>query len=126
MRRGFTLIEILVAVGLLVLMVGMGSVSFQQANKRQQVDQTTERLRQAFRQAKSNALAGKKDCLACGAAGGGCGGAGETPFGGVESDSNSQFFYGAGRMRSDSNCFWRKVGKFTGWSDCVTRCFGIV
>src|SRR3989344_337650 len=68
MRRGFTLIEILVAVGLLVLMVGMGSVSFQQANKRQQVDQTTERLRQAFRQAKSNALAGKKDCLACGAA----------------------------------------------------------
>lgn len=69
MKKGFSLLEILVVIGLMVLLMGAGVASFQASNQRQKLVQAKERVRQILLQARSNAQSGKKDCQACGAPG---------------------------------------------------------
>lgn len=66
MRRGFTLIEILVAISLLVILGGAGLVGYRQAARRQAVDGAAEKVVGALRQAQANAASGVKDTVACG------------------------------------------------------------
>ena len=65
MRRAFTLVEVLVAMGLGVGMLGFGMSNFRDSVRRQTVEQSAEKINQVLQQARSNALAGKKDCSIC-------------------------------------------------------------
>ncbi|TSC87467.1 MAG: coagulation factor 5/8 type domain-containing protein [Microgenomates group bacterium Gr01-1014_16] len=80
MKKGFTLIEILIGLGVMLILLTAASSGLSNANKRQTLDQVTENVRQAFFQARTNAQAGKKDCTACGATGA-CG-TGDAPLDG--------------------------------------------
>jgi prepilin-type N-terminal cleavage/methylation domain-containing protein len=64
-RLGFTLVEVLVVMGLLSMTVGLVVSNYQRTSKRQAVDGAAQTLRQAFIDARSNALAGKKDEATC-------------------------------------------------------------
>lgn len=66
MRKGFTLIEIVVAVSLMTAMSGVMMAQYNQYNRRQTIESVTDRMAQVFTEAKVNALSGKKDCYVCG------------------------------------------------------------
>jgi prepilin-type N-terminal cleavage/methylation domain-containing protein len=66
-KRGYTLLELIVAVSLISVFSLVGVVNFQSGARRQKVETATARLRQVYISAKSNALSGKKNCQACGA-----------------------------------------------------------
>lgn len=66
MKKGLTLIEVLVSVGVMLVLLTAAGSGLRKANSRQSLDQVTENVRQAFLQAKSYAQAGKKDCAGCG------------------------------------------------------------
>ena len=68
MRRGFTIVELIVSFGVIAILIGTGVSISQQAQRRQAVIQTAEGLSAAMKTARENALAGKKDTIACGAA----------------------------------------------------------
>ena len=64
-RTGFTLIEVLVSVVLVVMFSSFGIISFQRTSKTRVVENTAAKLRQTYVTARANALAGKKNCGAC-------------------------------------------------------------
>lgn len=72
---GFTLIEILVTIGVIALLSGIGLASYNQFNRKQILDQAAKTLKSDLRLAQSKALAGLKDCTVgvCGGTSGGCG-----------------------------------------------------
>jgi len=79
MKKGFTLVEMLVSLGLVAMLAGIGFASTLRSNAQKEVTESAEMIRQSFMQAKSMAQAGKKDCTVCGATGGVCGN-GDTPL----------------------------------------------
>ncbi len=62
MKKGFTLIELMVGIGLVTVITSFGVASFRTSSRRQAVDTAADRLRQVLLQARSNALYGKKEC----------------------------------------------------------------
>ena len=79
--KGFSLVEMMVALGLVAIMSGIGLASTLRSNEQKKITESAEMARQFFMQAKSMAQAGKKDCAICGATGGVCG-RGDTPLAG--------------------------------------------
>ena len=67
-RRGFTLLELVVAMGLVVVMAGVVVAGFRNYSRQQGVRTTQARVRQLYQQARSQATSGKMDCAACGGA----------------------------------------------------------
>lgn len=67
MRRGFTLFEILLALGLLTIMTGLIVPTYLRTGRIQTVRAATEKIKQAYIQARDGALSGKKDTGVCGA-----------------------------------------------------------
>ncbi|OGC99115.1 hypothetical protein A3H89_05070 [Candidatus Amesbacteria bacterium RIFCSPLOWO2_02_FULL_48_11] len=66
MKRGFTLLELVVVITLIALVSGYVMVNFGRSARVQADKAAGEQLEQALRQAKSNATAGKKeDCNVC-------------------------------------------------------------
>lgn len=61
------MVELLVVFALISILTGAGIGISQQAGRRQQVIQAAENLATAMKTARANALAGKKDTVACGA-----------------------------------------------------------
>lgn len=80
-KFGFTLVEVLLATGIMIVMLSMGVVRFRGYNQKQKSKGTMERVFQLFQVAKSNAQAGKKNCadLSCGGQNRICDGIQETP-----------------------------------------------
>jgi prepilin-type N-terminal cleavage/methylation domain-containing protein len=68
MRKGFTLVEIVVAVSLMTAMSGVMMAQYSQFNRRQSVNMATDRIAQVMAEARVNAQSGKKDCYVCGGA----------------------------------------------------------
>lgn len=64
--RGFTLVELLVTMSLLLILTGAGAFISKEAIKKQHVEQSAEKLITALKQARNNAQAGKKNAAACG------------------------------------------------------------
>lgn len=60
MKKAFTLIEILVAVTIMMIMLGVGAVAYRKVARRQVLDQTLAGVVQTLAQAQANALSGKK------------------------------------------------------------------
>ncbi len=61
------MVELLVVFALISILTGMGVGISQRAGRRQAVVQAAENLAGALKTARANALAGKKDTVACGA-----------------------------------------------------------
>lgn len=74
MKKGVTLIEMVVAMALITALTGVVMSQFRTYNQKQTTGMAAERLQQVFKEAKTNALVGKKDCsaLACGGLDGTC------------------------------------------------------
>ena len=68
-KKGFTLVEVLVAMVLGLVIMGFGASSFRNTVQRQPVVQSAEKVNQVLQQARSYALAGRKDCGICGCTG---------------------------------------------------------
>jgi Tfp pilus assembly protein FimT len=79
-KRGITLIEIVLAIGLTVTMSGFVMAGYINYNKNQNVIAVAARLKQVFKAAKSNAMAHKIDCNVCGGADGTCNGINDIPL----------------------------------------------
>jgi len=79
MKKGFTLLEILVVLGVIAIVAGVGLANLRNRNSDERVVESAEKLKQAFLQAKSQAQSGKKDCRLCGAVSGVCG-TGDVPL----------------------------------------------
>jgi prepilin-type N-terminal cleavage/methylation domain-containing protein len=79
MKKGFTLVELLVALGVVAIVAGVGLTNLRGRNRDERVVESAEKLKQAFLQAKSQAQSGKKDCRLCGAVSGVCG-TGDVPL----------------------------------------------
>lgn len=60
MKRGFTLIEVLVAVGIMMVLTVGGVLNMKAFNDRQQVAAAAGKLESGLKQARANALAGEK------------------------------------------------------------------
>jgi len=73
MKKGFSLAELLVSLGIVVLLAGAGIATTLRSNEQKKITEAAETVRQAVVQAKSMVAAGKKDCGLCGATGGVCG-----------------------------------------------------
>jgi prepilin-type N-terminal cleavage/methylation domain-containing protein len=73
MRRAFTLIEVMVTLGLVALVAGLGMRFSVRSTEQKRITEAAQTIRQYYSQAKSLAQAGRKDCGLCGAAGGVCG-----------------------------------------------------
>lgn len=73
LRIGFSLVELMVTVGLIAILSGAGFATTLRSNEQKRITESAETIRQYFVQAKSLALAGKKDCTACGSSSGVCG-----------------------------------------------------
>lgn len=58
--RGFTLVEILVAIGIMSLIIGIGGISYRDFSNRQQVSSATREIRSALRLAQTRAFSGEK------------------------------------------------------------------
>jgi Tfp pilus assembly major pilin PilA len=67
-NQGFTLIEVMVAVGLTTAISGILMAQYRNYNRQQATKGAAERLEQVYNEAKTNALSGKKDCYVCGGA----------------------------------------------------------
>ena len=63
--RGFTLIEIIIVIGIVLLLSGGGAVVMNAFNQRQQVTTTATNIVGSLSEAKANALAGKKSAASC-------------------------------------------------------------
>lgn len=74
--KGFTLIEILVAITVIGILSGVGIASYQNYNRRQILSQTAQDLANTLRFAQDKALSGEKDCASayCGGGDGACDG----------------------------------------------------
>ncbi len=82
-NRSFTLIEVMIAIGVMLVVTSMVISGFGTYNRTQQVNAAEERLRQVFQEARANAFAGKIDCAVCGGSDGICNGlSGDVPLGG--------------------------------------------
>ncbi len=75
-NSGFTLIELMVAMMIMVTLLAVGIARFSGYNLRQKNKAAIDRVRQLFQTAKSNAQAGKKNCaeVSCGGQNGICDG----------------------------------------------------
>ncbi len=60
MSRAFTLIEVLVAVTIMMILMGVGTVAYRNVARKQSLDQFAAQVSQALTQAQANALSGKK------------------------------------------------------------------
>lgn len=60
MSRAFTLIEMLVAVSIAALILGMGMIAYSKVARKQSLDQTAAGVAQILTQARANALSGNK------------------------------------------------------------------
>lgn len=58
-QRGFTLIELIVAVGILLFLIGVGLANYIGFNERQQLIQAAEQVREAVADAQNSARSGK-------------------------------------------------------------------
>ena len=67
-RFGFTLIEVLVSVGILVVLTAMGVASYNNFNEKRVVRNAADKIRSNLRLAQRKALAGEKNCDSCGGA----------------------------------------------------------
>ncbi len=88
MKRGFTLLEFMITLGILAIFAVMGVTSFQSSSRRQQLQNASARIHQIYVAAKTNAQSGKKNCLVCGATNGVCG-KGDLPLLGWEVNLNN-------------------------------------
>lgn len=78
---GFTLIEIVITMSIMVILVSLGVAKFTQYGLQQKQKAAIARMRQVFQEAKANAVSGKKDCAVCGGSDEICnGGADELPL----------------------------------------------
>ncbi len=68
MKRAFTLIEILIAVGLMTILMSVMLARFNNYAKNQKAITAAERIRQVIIEAKTNMVARKIDCSVCGGA----------------------------------------------------------
>jgi Tfp pilus assembly protein FimT len=75
MKKGISLVEIVLAIGVSIIMIGMVTAGYINNNKSQQVVAAAARLEQVVKEARSNAAAHKIDCSVCG-----CTGTGDTPL----------------------------------------------
>lgn len=66
MRRGFTIVELIVSFGVMAILIGVGMSISQQSQRRQAVIAAAEGLSSTMKTARENALAGKKDTVTCG------------------------------------------------------------
>lgn len=66
MKKGFTLLEMLLSMSLITGMLGVVLVNYRQANNQRTVQVAVDNFRQTMDTAKSNAMNGKKDCTVCG------------------------------------------------------------
>ena len=65
MNRGFTLIEMIVAISIAAFMLGTGMLAYTRVARKQTLDQATAGVAQILTQARANALSGKKqNCTA--------------------------------------------------------------
>jgi len=71
-RWGLTLIEMIIAVALLATLTGTIIAKYNDFGKIQTATAVWNRMQQVFKEAKTNALSGKKDCAVCGGADGTC------------------------------------------------------
>ncbi|HQM16044.1 MAG TPA: prepilin-type N-terminal cleavage/methylation domain-containing protein, partial [Candidatus Woesebacteria bacterium] len=58
-QNGFTLVELLVAIGVLLLLLGVGIANYLDFNDRQQLVQAAQLVREAFADAQNSARTGK-------------------------------------------------------------------
>lgn len=59
-KKGFTLVEILVAIGIMSLIIGIGGISYRDYSNRQQVTSAAREIRSALRLAQTRAFSGEK------------------------------------------------------------------
>src|SRR3989344_8320932 len=62
---GFSLIEILIAVSIITLLLGIGIASYLSFNDRQKLKAAGLNLKNTLREAQSKAFTGEKDCSVC-------------------------------------------------------------
>lgn len=62
MRKGFSLVEMIVAVGVLFAIVGLTVPAFMRNNRTQKVVAMRDKLKLTYIQARDNALSGKNEC----------------------------------------------------------------
>ncbi len=66
MKKGFTMVEIIMAIGLVTVMSGAILAQYIRYNQQRTAQTTAERLAQVFAEARTNAEGGKIDCNICG------------------------------------------------------------
>ena len=79
-NKGLSLVETVLAMGIVVMMIGFITGAYINYNKGQKVVAATARLEQVFKEAKSNAAAHKIDCNVCGGADHTCDGVNDIPL----------------------------------------------
>jgi prepilin-type N-terminal cleavage/methylation domain-containing protein len=80
MKRGFTLIEVVLVIGLLAIMSGLTLAGYAKYNQKQKAVTAAARIKQVFKEAKSDAAAHKIDCEVCGGIDKTCDGNNDTPL----------------------------------------------
>jgi prepilin-type N-terminal cleavage/methylation domain-containing protein len=95
LRTGFTLIETMIALSIVLVLISVSISRYVQYNQRQAARATIDRVRQVFEQAKANAISGKKDCVTCGGANQKCDSIVEVPADRVLNGWRVQIVYGA-------------------------------
>lgn len=64
-QNGFTLVELIVVVVIILTLTGFGIVSYNKFNQKQALTQTAFEIRNNLRDAQNRALSGDKDCSKC-------------------------------------------------------------
>ena len=65
MKKGFTLVELLIAISILVMLLGVGLASFNSFNRRERLKQTALTLKSTLRLAQTKAISVEKPTSGC-------------------------------------------------------------
>ncbi len=65
MKKAYTLLEIVLAIGLTVVMSGSAIAAYVKYNRSQMVNSAYQEIMNVFREARTNAMTGKMDCNQC-------------------------------------------------------------